>query len=155
MRTVGLPYPKSDEPPPSSHGALIRYSDNKPVSWNASTPWEQKLNDLIFSLELDGNPRFRDERWKAVFLEQDEPGAERLFETPLVEKAFKWTVWLSDDALWLRLKTLSQIAVLEGEALDEFTGRFREVMGSGEVQRDEQGRVPLSGVTFYACAKKA
>jgi hypothetical protein len=31
---------------------------NKPVEWEASTKWEQKLNDFIWSLD-DGLPRFR------------------------------------------------------------------------------------------------
>ncbi|SPN96934.1 uncharacterized protein DNG_00453 [Cephalotrichum gorgonifer] len=141
--------------PDSSIGVIWNIEDyNKPASWPASTPWEQKLNDLIFGLKHDGNPRFRDEGWKAVFLEQDVEGAERLFATPLVEKSFRWTVRLTDDAVWLRIKTLSQVALLEGEAKEDFERRLREILGSKEVERDEEGRVPLSGVTFYAVAKR-
>lgn len=32
--------------------------DNKPDNWDATTKWEQKLNDLVWSLD-DGLPRFR------------------------------------------------------------------------------------------------
>ena len=73
---------------------------------------------------------------------------------PLVEKSFRWTVWLEEAALLPRMRTLSQVAVLEGEAKEEFEKKFDEIMASPEVQRDEDRRVPVSGVTFYACAKR-
>lgn len=63
-------------------------------------------------------------------------------------------MWLDEAALLPRLKTLSQVAVLQGEAEEEFKSRFDEIMGSPEVQRDEEGRVPVSGVTFYAVTKR-
>lgn len=63
---------------------------------------------------------------------------------------------LTDDALLLRISTLSQVALLgEGAEREDFTRRFREIMASDEVERDGEGRVPLSGVTFYAIAKRA
>lgn len=44
--------------------------------------------------------------------------------------------------------------MLEGEEKEAFRGRFDEILGGAEVRRDEEGRVPVSGVTFYACAKR-
>lgn len=145
-------------PLPISHAQIhtLTPTDNKPASWSASTPWEQSLNDLIFSLKLDGNPRFRNEQWKTVFLEQRGPDGtgEEIFETPLLEKSFPWTVWVPVETLRLRMQTLSQVAVLEGEAKEAYEKRFDEIMGADSVERDEEGRVPVSGVTFYACAKR-
>lgn len=71
-----------------------------------------------------------------------------------MEKPFRWTVWLGDEALYLRLRTLSQVAMLEGEAAEKFRERLDEILASSEVQRDDEGRVPVSGVTFYAVAKR-
>lgn len=74
--------------------------------------------------------------------------------TPLVEKSFPWTVWVPVETLRLRMRTLSQVAVLEGEAKEEYEKRFDEIVGAEGVERDAEGRVPVSGVTFYACAKR-
>lgn len=38
--------------------SLLPSLDNKPREWQASTKWEQKLNEFIWSFD-DGNPRFR------------------------------------------------------------------------------------------------
>ena len=43
--------------------------------------------------------------------------ASPLFSLPLGEDEVKWTVRLSKENIWKRFSTLSQIAVLEGEAL--------------------------------------
>ena len=44
--------------------------------------------------------------------------------------------------------------MLEGEAAEKFRERLDEILASSEVQRDDEGRVPVSGVTFYAVAKR-
>lgn len=41
-----------------------------------------------------------------------------LFSLPLGEDNVKWTVWLEKEELWKRLRTLSHVAVLEGEKLE-------------------------------------
>ena len=100
---------------------LIPSADNQTKSAAPSTAWEGKLKDLIWSLD-DNQPRFRHEKWRAVFDEQLRSTpltitafANPLFSLPLGEHEEKWTVWLSKEAVWDRFNTLSQIAVLEGE----------------------------------------
>lgn len=130
--------------------------DNKPASWKAATPWEQKLNELIFSLKLDGQPRFRDERWKDVFLDKtgDNGKVKELFVTPIGEKVFPWTVWLSDEALLLRLRTLSQVAILQGKDKEDFDSKFWDIVKSPEAERNEQGLLPLHGGTTVAWTRR-
>jgi hypothetical protein len=40
-----------------------------------------------------------------------------MFSLPLGQDQVKWHVWLDEEALWNRLRTLSHFAVLEGELL--------------------------------------
>jgi hypothetical protein len=82
------------------------------------------LKDLIWSLPND-QPRFRNGKWRDVFEDQVKSTpftittqADPLFSLPLGEDQIKWTVWLSEENLWKRFRTLSQLAVLEGHALD-------------------------------------
>jgi len=89
-----------------------------------STAWEAKLRDLIWSFD-DNQPRFRHEKWRAIFDDQIESTpltitmfANPMFALPLGEHEVKWTQWLTKDAVWQRFSTLSQIAVLEGEELE-------------------------------------
>jgi hypothetical protein len=74
----------------------------------------------------DHEPRFRHNEWRKVFEHQlaTTPvtamvvgNNNSLFSLPLGEDAVKWTVWLDVEALWKRLRTLSHVAVLEGEQL--------------------------------------
>jgi hypothetical protein len=140
---------------------VLSCADNKPADWEATTAWEQKLNELIFSLGSDGNPRFRDHCWKAVFERQLDPNplhairdvlSDRMprFSLPLGEDSVKWTVWLPDAALWLRISTLSQVAVLEGQARDQFYDNFRRIVAEGDVERNAMGEVAFHGVTLFA-----
>ena len=61
-----------------------------------------------------------------------------------------WTVWLSEEALWNRFNTLSQIAVLEGEKKTAAQARFREALSMPDVERNEKGEVAVHGVTYFA-----
>jgi hypothetical protein len=40
------------------HSPLMIQIDNKPQTWPATTKWEQKLNEFLWTLD-DGLPRFR------------------------------------------------------------------------------------------------
>jgi hypothetical protein len=40
-----------------------------------------------------------------------------MFSLPLGQDQVKWHVWLEEEALWNRLRTLSHFAVLDGELL--------------------------------------
>lgn len=81
------------------------------------------MKDLTWSFD-DNNPRFRHEKWRAVFDDQDKvtpftiQAADPLFSLPIGEDSVQFTKWLSKEALWDRYFTLSQIAVLKGEELE-------------------------------------
>jgi hypothetical protein len=112
----------------------------------------------MHSLEPDGQPRFREDMWRNGFSNKppEAPeGNKQPFATPLGEKVFRWTVWLSEEALWLRMSTLSQVTVLQGTDRDDFTNKFREILASPDVARNDEGHVALHGVTFYAWTKRS
>ncbi|KAI1373201.1 S-adenosyl-L-methionine-dependent methyltransferase [Hypoxylon crocopeplum] len=141
-------------------GAIWNVDDyNKPGAWGATTKWEQKLNDFIMSLD-DGLPRFRHQKWKEVFDQQlpanpiqviKDTFNDRLprFSLPLGEDSIKWTVWLSEDALALRLNTLSQIAVLKEDERDAWVKLFKEIIHGEDVERNEKGEIAVHGLTYF------
>ncbi|KAI8961420.1 S-adenosyl-L-methionine-dependent methyltransferase [Daldinia sp. FL1419] len=147
--------------PGAVFGAIWNIEDyNKPQSWQATTKWEQKINNFIWSLD-DGLPRFRHQKWKDVF-DQQLPGnpiqvikdtfTDQLprFSLPLGEDSTKWTVWLSEEALASRLNTLSQIAVLRGDERDAWVKFFQAAIQGDDVERNEKGEIAVHGVTFFA-----
>ncbi|OTA64745.1 methyltransferase domain-containing protein [Hypoxylon sp. EC38] len=146
--------------PGAVFGAIWNVEDyNKPQSWPATTKWEQKLNDFVYSLD-DGLPRFRHLKWKEVFDQQlpatplqviKDTFTDRLprFSLPLGEDSVKWTVWLSEEALSLRLNTLSQIALLKGEKREAYLKLLKEILQGGDVERNEKGEIAVHGVTFF------
>lgn len=106
----------------------IAASDNTPRSYSTTSAWAAKLRDFLFDLEDandDHEPRFRNDRWREVFNNQVSvapivAGTEQpmsLFSFPLKEERAHWHVWLAQEALWHRLRTLGHVAVLEGERL--------------------------------------
>ncbi|OLN95943.1 putative methyltransferase C25B8.09 [Colletotrichum chlorophyti] len=137
---------------------------NKPQSWKASTPWEQSLNELVFSLGTDGQPRFRDFVWKEVFDRQldtnplravrdavlEGDGGMPLFSVPIGEERVPFVVWLTPEALWNRFRTLSQVAVLEGAEAVRFKEKFDDILKGEGVEKNEKGEVALHGVTYFA-----
>ena len=72
----------------------------------------------------DQQPRFRHEKWRAVFDEQLKTTpftiqtANPLFSLPPGEHVERWTIWLSKEAVWERYRTISYIARLEGQELE-------------------------------------
>ncbi|KAI5862196.1 S-adenosyl-L-methionine-dependent methyltransferase [Durotheca rogersii] len=141
-------------------GAIWNIEDyNKPRSWDASTKWEQKLNDFVWSLD-DGLPRFRHQKWRDVFQEQLPGNPLRAirdtltnslpnFTLPLGEDTVKWTVWLGEEALASRLNTLSQIAVLKGEKRAAWVRLFEETIRGDDVERNEKGEIAVHGLTYF------
>lgn len=98
--------------------------DNQTQEATKTTKWEAKLNDFIWTFK-DDTPRFRNCQWKGIFDNQIKSTpltitafASPLFSLPLGEDEVKWTVWLTKEKIWDRFSTLSQIAILEGEALE-------------------------------------
>lgn len=72
------------------------------------------------------------------------------FSVPLGQDSVEWAHWLSEDALWKRINTLSHVAMLEGD--DKANGQriFREAMGMDDVVRNEKGEVECHGRTYIA-----
>jgi hypothetical protein len=145
--------------------SLTHCSDNKPRSWPSVTSWGKKLNDWIWSISTDGLPRFRDEAWPNVFEKQLKHSPLQIlrdsftsnlpkFSLPLGEESVKWKVWLSEDALWARISTLSQVAVLQGAQKEAGLRTFKEALQSEDVERNEKGEIALHGVTFFAWTDK-
>ena len=114
-----------------------------------------RSSGTLFRLTLD------QKKWKEVFerqlpaspfqaikntLSDDLPD----FSLPIGEETEKWTIWLSDEALWSRYNTLSQVAVLKGEQREEFVKRFQEVLRGDDVERNERGEIAVHGVTYFA-----
>lgn len=54
----------------------------------------------------------------------------------------------SVDDLWNRYATLSQVAVLKGEKLEEFKGKFYDVLAGAP--RNADGEVEINGRTYFA-----
>ncbi|KAI1143293.1 S-adenosyl-L-methionine-dependent methyltransferase [Hypoxylon sp. FL0543] len=146
--------------PGAVFGAIWNAEDyNKPKSWPATTKWEQKLNDFVYSLD-DGLPRFKHLKWKEVFDQQlpatplqviKDTFTDRLprFSLPLGEDSVKWTVWLSEEALRLRLNTLSQIALLKGDKREAYLELLKEILQGDDVERNEKGEIAVHGITFF------
>ncbi|KAI0018295.1 S-adenosyl-L-methionine-dependent methyltransferase [Xylariomycetidae sp. FL0641] len=146
--------------PGAVFGGIWNVDDyNQPKEWQASTKWEQKLKDFILSLD-DGLPRFRHLKWKEVFERQPPANPVQVirdtftdhlprFSLPLGEGSVKWTTWLSEDALWARVNTLSQVAMLKGEERDAATKLFKEAMNSDDIERNDKGEIAAHGVTYF------
>ncbi|KAI1208998.1 S-adenosyl-L-methionine-dependent methyltransferase [Annulohypoxylon truncatum] len=146
--------------PGAVFGAIWNIEDyNKPQSWPSTTKWEQKLNDFVYSLD-DGLPRFRHQKWKNVFEQQlpttplqalKDTFTDSLpkFSLPRGEDSVKWTVWLSEEELSLRLNTLSQIAVLKGDEREAWNKLFKEVLEGDDVEKNEKGQFAVHGITFF------
>lgn len=72
------------------------------------------------------------------------------FSLPLGEDDTKWTVWLSDEAVWKRYATLSQIANLEGDKLEEVRSKVIKALKGEGTERNEKGEIALHGLTHLA-----
>ncbi|RFU24487.1 hypothetical protein B7463_g11849, partial [Scytalidium lignicola] len=125
---------------------------NAPQSWNPTTQWEQKLKDIIVTLE-DGHSRFRHFQWNKVF-ERQQVDNHPLFSAPIEEHTVKWTVWLTDNSIWERLTTLSQIAVLEESKTLKVKEAVLDILKGSDVERNENGEIALHGSTFIAWTTK-
>jgi endo-1,4-beta-D-glucanase Y len=64
----------------------------------------------------------------------------------------KWSVWLTEEALWDRLSTLSQIAVLEGEERKLLRDFVKQTVEDAE--KNEKGEVELHGMTVAVWTTK-
>nr|POE63355.1 putative methyltransferase-like c25b8.10 [Quercus suber] len=136
-------------------------SYNAPRDHKASTTWEAKAHDLIWSFD-DNEPRFRHEQWRKVFDEQTKSTPlsllvaddDQLFALPLGETIEPFEVHLTRDKIWERFSTLSQIAVLEGEERERTQKTFMDALSADDVEVDAQNQVTVHGDTYIAWSSK-
>jgi hypothetical protein len=93
---------------------------------------------------MDGQPRFRDYEWMKVF-DKGTP----LFSTPVADDKTTWTVWLDREGVWDRMRTLSHVAMLEGEAKDVFRAKFDAILDGHDGRTNEKGEFELHGMTVF------
>ncbi|KAM5355792.1 hypothetical protein ACJ41O_002438 [Fusarium nematophilum] len=122
---------------------------NRPESWAPATKWEGELSDLSFTEKADKEPRFRHLLWKQVFERQAQADAP-LFSTPIETEKIKWSVWLTPEALWDRLNTLSWNAIREGEERRVFREKFDKIVNEGDGTFNDKGEIEVHGCTFVA-----
>ncbi|KAI9792885.1 MAG: hypothetical protein M1833_000997 [Piccolia ochrophora] len=124
---------------------------NQPRGWKTTTDWEQKLKDIIWSLD-DGMPRFRHEKYKQCF--ENQALMDPLFSLPLGEESIPWVSWLTPEGVWDRFSTLSQIALLEHGRKTSLKQQVFDLIAGGDVERNEKEEVALHGVTFLSWTSK-
>ncbi|EPE29286.1 S-adenosyl-L-methionine-dependent methyltransferase [Glarea lozoyensis ATCC 20868] len=146
--------------PGATFGMIWNIEDyNSPLEWNASSKWEQKLKDIIWSLD-DGQHRFRHFEWKKVFEAQTETTPLQTlvdtfthnfpdFSLPLGIEEVPWTVYLTDEAIWSRYYTLSQIAMLKGQKLEDVKKQVFAALKGEDVERNAAGEVALHARTYF------
>jgi hypothetical protein len=117
------------------------------------TGWEAAVRDLTWTFD-DNKPRYRHQEWRQVFddqLESNPPSinaADPLFSMPLGEGSMPFEIWLTKEDVWKRYRTISHIAVLEGEKLERTRKTFCEVLE--DAHTDEQDRIAVHGHTVFA-----
>jgi hypothetical protein len=130
---------------------------NQARSYPVQTKWAATIRKRMFHLDDttdDNAPRFRNEKWRAIFAEQSPKLVAGDGGTVLSEDEVRWTSWLKKEDLWKRWRTLSQIAILQGDALQEARTFFDDAVDDPSTQRDQQGRIAVHGVTIVAWARK-
>ena len=99
--------------------------------------------------------------WKKVFEKQlDSTPMQTLEDTlthkpsswslPLGEGMVKWIAHLTDEGVWSRYTTLSQIANLDAAKKEEVRKRVFDALKSDDVERNEKGEIVSHGVTYLA-----
>ncbi|ETI26992.1 hypothetical protein G647_10091 [Cladophialophora carrionii CBS 160.54] len=132
---------------------------NAPKSWSVHDGWEKTVKEIVWTF-ADDSPRFRHEKWRQVFDDQNASNplslhfADPLFGLPLGEGSVEFTTWLPKEDIWGRLRTLSQLAVLEGEELEKVRRRFEEGLESDGTQVDDAGRIAVHGRTVFFWTSK-
>ncbi|KAF1984648.1 methyltransferase [Aulographum hederae CBS 113979] len=132
---------------------------NAPQADSPTTSWEGKVKALTWTFD-DGQMRYRHGRWREVFDRQLKAtpltisAANPLFSLPLGEDQQDWTVWLTKEALWQRYRTLSQIAILEGEELEKAHATFTDAVTSADVETNDKGEIAVHGSTRWAWTGK-
>ncbi|KAH8803484.1 methyltransferase [Xylogone sp. PMI_703] len=137
--------------PSGTLGLIWNVDDwNTPNEWSCATAAGRAVKAVNESIE-DGLARFRHMKWKDVFTST----TPHLFKHPLQEnRDTKWTKYLSDEAIWKRLATVSAIQNLTSEKRDEVKRLVFDALKGDEVERNENGEVVLHGLTYFAWTQK-
>lgn len=134
---------------------LTKPLDNAPQDWDIHDGWESTMRDVIWSFD-DDQPRFRHQKWKNIFDEQAASNpltlhlADPLFSLPIGETSLEYETPLWKDDVWKRLRTLSQLAILEGRELEQVKKTFSDAIDGPDTVSDDTGRVVLHGRTWLA-----
>lgn len=132
--------------------------DNAPQSWEVHPGWDSAMREVVWQFE-DDQPRFRHQKWKAVFDEQNRSNpltlhfADPLFGLPIGEDTVPYKIWLSSEAIWSRIQTLSQIAILGGKELGDVKAAFQKSLQSEGTEVDGD-KFALHGRTIFAWTSK-
>ena len=88
---------------PNGHlGMIWNMEDfNSTRSLRCATKWEAQICDIIWSLD-DGQPRFKSERWQAVF---HQPVDKYLFKPPVTTTVLREENWIAPEDFWHRIAT--------------------------------------------------
>lgn len=96
-------------------------------------------------------------KWKNVFENQGNAEASHglvapsaMFSLPIKEEKVEWTVWLTEEKLWDRYSTMSQIVNLEEQDREKIRLQVTEALHGDDVERNEKGEVALHAVTYFA-----
>ncbi|KAL9072473.1 MAG: hypothetical protein Q9157_005075 [Trypethelium eluteriae] len=113
-----------------------------------ATKWETQVRDLAWSLD-DKVHSFRRPRWMAVFGEHQETGEiidspkQDLFAVPLQRRAVMKTEWLEKMTIWARFSTLSFVATLGEDELQNAKRRVEEILEGEDVELNDKGEVAV------------
>lgn len=128
---------------------MLTVTDNQPPTWKATTAWERSLNQQILDLPRFGPDRFRDDKWRQVY-DRQATTQSPMFATPIGTAQQPFKLWLKPDAIWSRVNTLSQVAILKGTARERFIAKFNKLMSDGDCERNDKGEVAVHGCVYYA-----
>lgn len=147
--------------PEAAFGMIWNIEDyNGAQVWKTTTKWEQELKDIVAEIE-DGHPRFRHLAWRQVFENQQYTTplqslkgtfTDKLptFTLPIGEDKVEWVVWLSDEGVWSRYSTLSQIANQRSEQKEQIRNRVLKVLKDPSTIRNADGEIAVHGATYLA-----
>jgi ubiquinone/menaquinone biosynthesis C-methylase UbiE len=125
---------------------------NNTLTHESPHPWTLKLREFLFARDTkEDSIRFRNERWRAIFNNVD-----AISFGPLREAAEEWRVALSEEELWARWRTLSQIAAMkdDSEELQAAQAYFEDALKGDGTERDKMGRIVVRGETVCGWTQK-
>jgi len=128
-------------------GLVWNRADHKPGDDGVTAmDWQAKLQ-AVAGVAPNKAKSSHDGEWKLVFDEQTHNGGSLLFSVPLGETSVPWTKFVTKDALWEQLSTISYVAMLEGEKLEAVKKLAYEMMDKAGMETNEGGEMRIYGQT--------